>query len=588
MATSNPWDALGGSSGEWAQLSTKYGITASDVAALQAQGYTAQTAPDFLKSLQGQVGIGSVQQPASGGQYGKAGSGASSSTGGLSLSDLIQLKSAVGGRGGGQSGQAPSSNVVPVSNDPMNAATNLGAAALGMRAVYNPTPTQAGAKSGVGTVASPTSSDAVPGVPAGPWNTTAGVFGNQQQAAGMQAWSQMGGSGNPADAAAIEKKQGWAPGTVAKQFYDAGVQQGKISAPAAPTSGGTPVPMTPANAAGAVTTTPFATAPAAPGIQPSPFMEAHTSALENAGKAIFSHFGGDPATATPDQIMDFHNQLNGMIGSIAQPASNQGGPTTALATGGNATPGGVSGIPSLAELMKMAPPPSGGGTPPTGTKEPIKMVSGGWVPGDPDAPPDSVNARLTPGEYVIPRAQAKRLSERPGPIAARANAPAAPGGTQAQNQPANQQQGSSSNPYAPSSQSGGIDWNAIAQARAGQTMRQNATLAANTPAYPTATTPAAQGYAAAANAGQIGGSAPSAATVQSAAAMTPAQTQGSIAQANMGAAGTASVISGLASGLTKAAQTYADSFKAWTPQDKAFGNAPPPSYQPVTLREQQA
>ena len=56
------------------------------------------------------------------------------------------------------------------------------------------------------------------------------------------------------------------------------------------------------------------------------------------------------------------------------------------------------------------------------------------------APADSVKARLTPGEYVVSRPQAKRLTERPVPIAARANAPAAPSSSQTQNQPARGQQ----------------------------------------------------------------------------------------------------------------------------------------------------
>src|SRR4029077_8367946 len=109
--------------------------------------------------------IGAVASPGgTTGQYGNSiGSmAATQDNTGSTISQLQLLKSLgiTGGGGGNQSGQTPSSKQVSVSQDPMNAATNLGAAALGMPAVYNPTPTQAGAKSGVGQVASPTSSNA--------------------------------------------------------------------------------------------------------------------------------------------------------------------------------------------------------------------------------------------------------------------------------------------------------------------------------------------------------------------------------------------------------------------------------------------
>ena len=50
--------------------------------------------------------------------------------------------------------------------------------------------------------------------------------------------------------------------------------------------------------------------------------EAHTSALANAGMALFAHFGGDPNSASPEQINSFHSQLmNGIGGTTASPGA---------------------------------------------------------------------------------------------------------------------------------------------------------------------------------------------------------------------------------------------------------------------------
>lgn len=283
-------------------------------------------------------------------------------------SAIQQLRLNQTARGSGTGTGSPFSTPGQVNTDAMNAAVNLGAAALGMPAVYNPTPTQAGAKSGVGAVASPTSSDSVPGVSAGPWNTNAGVFANQQQAQGTQNWYQHGGSGSPATA---EQALGLAPGTIANKFANAGTAPNYNPAP---TAGGIPTPMMPANAAGTQRlATPYATAPPAPGIQiPSP--EEHTAGLVNAGKALYSHLGGDPENASHEDISNFHNQLAGMLGT---------------AIGGGQVPGSnyTAGINQ---------PPAA-----------LKASAGGYVPGQGTG--DTVPALLTPGELVVSRPQLAQI-----------------------------------------------------------------------------------------------------------------------------------------------------------------------------------
>jgi hypothetical protein len=284
--------------------------------------------------------------------------------------------------GSGQQGQAPGSIQGQVSQDPMNAAVNLGAAALDMPAIYNPTPGQipAGSKGGVSTVQSPVSSGTVPSVAPGPWNTNAGVFANQQQAQGMQAWQQAGASGSLADAASIEKARGYPTGSIGQTFYNDATAQG--TAPAsnnpAPTAGGTPTPVMPANAATPTgrPASPYATAPAAPGIQAPAIPPAvHNDALANAGKALYAHFGGDPNTASPTDIANFHTQLTGMMGGLQ-----------------NFTAGASTSPPAA----------------------PTRMATGGLVPGQGNR--DTVPALLTPGEYVIPKSQVAQVFGGRAPV----------------------------------------------------------------------------------------------------------------------------------------------------------------------------
>ena len=117
-------------------------------------------------------------------------------------------------------------------------------------------------------------------------------------------------------------------------------------------------------------------------------------------------------------------------------------------------------------------------------------------------------------------------------------------------------------------------------------MQQNASLSASLPNYPSANTPAARGYAAAANAGQVAPAAPTTAEVSQASSMTPDQTKSSISEANLDALKQSAGLNNLASGLTKAAQTYADAFKnPWKMQNQAFGQTGTPNYQMTPLQQ---
>jgi len=96
--------------------------------------------------------------------------------------------------------------------------------------------------------------------------------------------------------------------------------------------------------------------PAAP-IAPAGLAEAHSSALADAGKALYAHFGGDPASATHADIADFHGQMQRAIA---------GGPAPA-----------------------------------------VKARAGGVIPGTGNT--DTVPAMLTPGEYVMNKDAVKEI-----------------------------------------------------------------------------------------------------------------------------------------------------------------------------------
>lgn len=142
---------------DWNSLQSTFGLTAQDIASLKTQGMNPNSATDFLTK-----GIGSntlMQGP-----------------GGMTLSQLINLRSAFGGGGG--VAQAPAKPANPGGVDPNQPEVNLGAAALAQRAVYNPTPSSGiDPVSGVSTSANtPTTSDIIPKVPKGPWTQVPSVF----------------------------------------------------------------------------------------------------------------------------------------------------------------------------------------------------------------------------------------------------------------------------------------------------------------------------------------------------------------------------------------------------------------------------
>ena len=549
---------------------------------------------DQLKQQADQYGISTEQMAAllaanppvynqnnQGGQYGMSAGGSYGQNPNLTstLSALGAMKQAAGN----QQQQAPastSSSGGPFT-DAENLAGRMGAAALGTNQIINPTPGQIPqgglGKGGVAQVASPITSSDVPSAPTGPWSSVGSVFGPGTNAA----------ANNPA-----------------------------------PASGGTPTPTKPANAPGGAVATPWATAPPAPGASVQPQGStgwgaiADQQAREDAGKAIYAHFGGDPSKATPEDINHFNTQLQFHIGQAASAFGAQTGgtpfgqapPGAANYTAGvqpgisatGATPGGALGV---------TPPPSAPGAPP-------KMATGGFVPGRGNG--DTVPALLTPGEYVIPKAQAAQMfggrapirmadggfvpdqDKKPSPESRHAAlVEAAQGAPQKGMTPpptSSSGSGQSSGGSSSSGDSNQPSWMKYLQeaqqmkANAANTMAQNAQTGANTANASGATTPAAQGYAADANAGLVGGSAPSAATVADAASMTPAATQASVMAAqNPGAQqmAAAGAISDLANGLNKAMKSYTDSIKPWQMLSQQFGQGGTPSYQTTQLQQDQ-
>lgn len=455
-----------------------------------------------------------------------------SSSGGTPLAQFATLVQALGGGGGGSGQQQPATT--PVSQLPQNLASNLGAAALNSPAIYNPTPNEGGnlSKGGVYTGAqAPTVTSTVPTVPQGPWSTTPGIF---NQATAM-APSVSGPN--------ITPRPPVAGGAAPTPFATAPAAPGAAAAP-----GGAPAMPGMGGGMGAG-------APAAPsaGIDPA----SHTAALANTGMAMYSHFGGDPQTASHADILNFHNQLSGMIGA---------------ATGAGGAPG--AGAP-------------GGGMP-----GPIKRQAGGWVPGRGNT--DTVPALLTPGEYVLTKQQAAGMglsSNTPhrvgsGPIHMDTGGTVpddkepresvhqrlgAPGQTSSSGAPqpssSSTQPSSSSSASAPGSQTGGQ--------QSPQNMLANLFLRGGTPGTPSA----GGGYAT--QGGYIGGSP----GVGQSGYMYPNQAAatavGDVGAGPGGAAGggltqgQATGIGDLASGLTQAAQTYANSIKNWQVQPSAIPNPPP-------------
>ena len=298
----------------------------------------------------------------------------------------------------------------------------------------------------------------------------------------------------------------------------------------------------PTAAPGGATYAPWAQAPgqppAAPGGAPS-IAEAqanHFSGLANAGMALYSHYGGDPGSATPADIANFHSELQGAM---------RGGP-------------------------------------------PIKMRSGGLVPGRGNQ--DTVPALLTPGEYVVPKDQVPQL------FGGRAPARMADGGfvTDDSNQPPEERRkaiatsgyaapassGQQPSQQPPSSSSpattpGGTQQGPAFQGYAARTPNYLETRADPDPDMP---------YL------RQAGYSPSQAT--SIASDYSGQSPGNIPGIGGVTPNAAGAIGGLASGLSAAAKAYADSIKPWQMQSDAvaqhrFGPPAAPSGPAAQFTQQQ-
>jgi hypothetical protein len=173
------------------------------------------------------------------------------------------------------------------------------------------------------------------GGPQGPWNAVPGLFNKAPMPMLPESTQNPLTPRTPANAAQMP-----APGpvpTYAQQIaapMPAGVTLGApFGAPPAP--GAAPMPQQPPQISQAAIQS------------PGSLFQAHTSALAEAGKAMYAHFGGDPGSATPKDIANFHTELQGALA---------GGP-------------------------------------------PVKRRSGGIIPGSGNQ--DTVPAMLTPGEFVM-------------------------------------------------------------------------------------------------------------------------------------------------------------------------------------------
>ena len=283
--------------------------------------------------------------------------------------------------------------------------------------------------------------------------------------------------------------------------------------------------MRPPNAPGAgQPATPFATAPPAPGVDPVS-SAVHNTALQNAGMALYAHYGGDPATATHADIANFHSQLVAGLGQVASQA-----PATPF---GAAPPGAQNYAAGIAPGISAAGPPPA--TPPAA---PVKMATGGYVPGDPNDDTDSVPAYLSPGEYVMSKdEQNRRLSEaRHQTLTTDRSAPA----PQAQDQ--NQTtQAPATAPAAPGL--GGYTGPTASQIQAQNTAANNAIGSGGKGSLDSLGTLGDEGLIGSMGVGVGSGPGSGMPTKQA-----------------------AGVASGLASGLSAAAQAYADSIKSWQVQ----------------------
>ena len=413
----------------------------------------------------------------------------------------------------------------------------LGAAALNMPYVQNPSPQQPtpGGSGGVGKYGG-----GVAPVGGALIGSSVPQVGNTWQSVGQ------GAGLSQADINAFQQ-QGLTPDQIAKRF---GVTGGPLTGPqttnagifaanprlapsaglGAGASGITPtIPANAAGMAGAQTPMPWATAPAAPGVQiPQIPPAVHTSALADAGKALYAHLGGDPATATPGQIAHFHTQL-----------------TT------NIIPSAVAQYTAGANTV---------GAPAAPVK---KMQFGGLVPGRGNR--DTVPALLTHGEYVIPKQQVLRMGS---------------GGFVPDNQDNQDRQPSEARRrrLATAAQSQGTSGNQAASSS--QDQGSSAPPAAPGSLYtgPSAAQIRAQNQAAGGNIDNLGRLEDE--------GLIGSMGIGSGPGSGMPTQQATGVIGGLFSGLASAADAYAKSIGSWQMKPQAFSSRAP-QYQVPNLQEEQ-
>jgi hypothetical protein len=465
---------------------------------------------------------------------------------GAGTDQLAALKTLLGGAGGGSGGgQSQTTTSNQLVGNPVYGLNQLGAAALNQPMTVTPFGTGTlDPKSGVSqTAPQPITSKRVPTAPTGPWSNIPGVMGG---VAG-QGQYQQGVFQQPAPSTTTINPI--TPATYAPTSTGAGVpfaqappapgasvpaQQPQPFAmpPGGPVPGGPQVNYVPQ----AWGTPPSGTAaPEAPAFSQAlaPFLSAHASGLADAGKALYAHFGGDPNSATQKDIANFHTELQGAI---------SGGP-------------------------------------------PVKHMARGGSVGD----TDTVPAMLTPGEYVLNKGAVQNIGvgnlnavnsqgfQSGGPVddnqppEARRKVMATSGqrpSSAAQQQLTPTAATPSSPPAAPSGSQ--PNWAQMALARRALTgQEQIAQAGGSAPGLGAAAQQAwAQGINP--NAGlPVGASGyVNAAGQQIAPTPGTAGYQGATPQA-------ASAISGLASGLSQAAQAYASSFKPWQMQRSAIPTPPP-------------
>jgi hypothetical protein len=260
-------------------------------------------------------------------------------------------------------------------------------------------------------------------IPAGPWSVMPGPFNAAAMPAATPtpmitpqlpanaAGVRPGGTGVAWASAPLPGQTALPPGNVQGMPPQtiggpvAGIPPGNsMIPPAAPTQGGGGVQLSGATGSG--------------------FAAAHNSALADAGMALYAHFGGDPSTATPKDIANFHRQLTDHIGGAL------GGGALKANSGGL-----VPGRGNTDSVLALLTPgeyivPKSQVHQLFGAKTPVKMQSGGLVPDDQDEPPEI--AGLTPANQTmrnIANLQARRTMAQNAALSA--NTPAYPSATTA-------------------------------------------------------------------------------------------------------------------------------------------------------------